>query len=114
MERSTAARHRTGEKANMNRPGCEVTRRKMPKLTQAFGCIRTRVALSVPVLVIITMLVTHGTASAQKGKMMVRISEIEIHSDYLEEYRGILKEEASASVRLEPGVVAIFPMYQHA
>lgn len=43
---------------------------------------------------------------------MVRISEIEIDSKYLEEYKAILKEEAAASVRLEPGVVTIFPMYQ--
>ena len=43
---------------------------------------------------------------------MVRVSEIEIVSGYLDEYRAILKEEAAASVRLEPGVIAIFPMYQ--
>ena len=44
--------------------------------------------------------------------MLVRISEIEIHPNYLEEYKTILKEEAEASVRLEPGVISIFPMYQ--
>ncbi|MBF4483373.1 antibiotic biosynthesis monooxygenase [Flavobacterium sp. CSZ] len=44
--------------------------------------------------------------------MMVRISEIEIHPEYLSEYKAILKEESSASVKLEPGVLAIFPMYQ--
>ena len=43
---------------------------------------------------------------------MVRIAEIEIVSGYLEEYKAILKEEAEASVRLEPGVISIFPMYQ--
>jgi len=44
--------------------------------------------------------------------MMTRISEIEIVPQYLAEYNAILKEEAVASVRLEPGVIAIFPMYQ--
>jgi 4-carboxymuconolactone decarboxylase len=44
--------------------------------------------------------------------MMVRISEIEIVPEYLEEYNAILKEEAAASVKIEPGVIAIFPMYQ--
>jgi hypothetical protein len=44
--------------------------------------------------------------------MSVRISEIGIDADYLEEYKAILKEEAELSVRLEPGVIAIFPMYQ--
>ncbi|MES2238956.1 MAG: carboxymuconolactone decarboxylase family protein [Bacteroidota bacterium] len=47
-----------------------------------------------------------------KPEMMVRISEIEILAEYLEEYNSILKEEASVSVKIEPGVIAIFPMYQ--
>lgn len=42
--------------------------------------------------------------------MMVRISEIEIMPEFLEEYNSILKEEAAASVKIEPGVIAIFPM----
>ena len=44
--------------------------------------------------------------------MMVRISEIEVDPSYLTEYKAILTEEAAASVRLEPGVISIFPMYQ--
>lgn len=53
-------------------------------------------------------------ASAQeKQQMMVRISEIQIEPQYLDQYNEILKEEAEASVRLEPGVIAIFPMYQN-
>ncbi len=43
---------------------------------------------------------------------MIRISEIEIDSNYLEQYKAILKEESRASVRLEPGVISIYPMYQ--
>ena len=43
--------------------------------------------------------------------MIIRISEIEIDFSYLEEYNKILKEEAEASIRLEPGVISIFPMY---
>ncbi len=46
------------------------------------------------------------------NEMMVRISEIEIIPEYLSEYNSILKEEAAASVKLEPGVIAIFPMFQ--
>ena len=42
--------------------------------------------------------------------MIVRISEIQIHPNSITEYNTILKEEAEASVRLEPGVIAIFPM----
>jgi 4-carboxymuconolactone decarboxylase len=44
--------------------------------------------------------------------MMVRISEIEIAPEHVEEYNAILKEEAAASVKIELGVIAIFPMYQ--
>lgn len=44
--------------------------------------------------------------------MIVRISEIEIVPEYLEEYKAIAKEIAAASVKMEPGVLAIFPMYQ--
>ncbi|RYF48081.1 MAG: antibiotic biosynthesis monooxygenase, partial [Cytophagaceae bacterium] len=44
--------------------------------------------------------------------MMVRISEIQIDPKHLDEYKAILKEESEASVKLEPGVIAIFPMTQ--
>jgi quinol monooxygenase YgiN len=44
--------------------------------------------------------------------MMVRISEIQIDPARLDEYNAILKEESAASVRLEPGVISIFPLYQ--
>ena len=44
--------------------------------------------------------------------LMIRISEIEIDSQSLEEYKAILKEEAKASVLLEPGVISIYPMFQ--
>lgn len=62
-------------------------------------------------LIFIIIIFTSGTMSAQ-NKNIVRISEIEIYPEYLAEYKRILKEEASASVKLEPGVLAIYPMYQ--
>ena len=46
------------------------------------------------------------------SEMMFRISEIEIYPEHLESYNAILKEEAAASVKLEPGVISIFPLYQ--
>lgn len=58
------------------------------------------------------MFLTFSNISAQKKDMMVRLSEIEIYPEYLSEYKAILQEESSASVNLEPGVLAIFPMYQ--
>ncbi|MRI02282.1 antibiotic biosynthesis monooxygenase [Kriegella sp. EG-1] len=44
--------------------------------------------------------------------MMVRIAEVEIEPEYLDEYIEILKEESAASVKLEKGVISIFPMFQ--
>ena len=63
-------------------------------------------------LVLMLLLVACSVALAQGKDMLVRIAEIEIHPDRLAEYNAILKEEAEASVRLEPGVIAIFPMSQ--
>jgi quinol monooxygenase YgiN len=58
------------------------------------------------------LLFSFGSADAQEQQMMVRISEIQVHAEHLEQYKAILREEAEASVRLEAGVIAIFPMYQ--
>jgi quinol monooxygenase YgiN len=44
--------------------------------------------------------------------MIIRIAEIGIDADYLDEYIAILQEESEASVRLEAGVIAIYPMFQ--
>ena len=66
----------------------------------------------VPFLALIMMLTSYDAVSAQQKDMLVRISEIEIVPEYLDEYRGILKEESAASVKLEPGVIAIFPMFE--
>lgn len=63
-------------------------------------------------LIFTAIIFNSGTVSAQKKDIMIRISEIEIYPDYLSEYKVILKEESSASVKLEPGVLAIFPMFQ--
>ena len=62
-------------------------------------------------ITLVAFLICSG-AFAQKNSMMVRISEIEIDSNYLDQYKAILNEEARASVELEKGVLSIFPMYQ--
>ena len=53
-----------------------------------------------------------NNVSAQTKDMMIRISEIEIDSNYLKEYNAILQEESRASVQLEAGVIAIYPLSQ--
>ena len=49
---------------------------------------------------------------SQKNNTMIRISEIKIDSNYLAEYKAILQEESRASVKSEPGVICIYPMYE--
>lgn len=53
-----------------------------------------------------------SASSARAPGLMVRLSEIRIEPSRLDEYTAILKEESEASVRLEPGVIAIVPMSQ--
>ena len=44
--------------------------------------------------------------------MMIRMAELQIDPAHLDAYIAILKEEAAASVRLEPGVICIYPMFR--
>lgn len=44
--------------------------------------------------------------------LMIRMAEISIEPAYVAEYLSILKEASKASVALEAGVIAIYPMYQ--
>ena len=44
--------------------------------------------------------------------LMVRISEIEVIPEFLEEYKAILKAESATSMKIEPGVISLFAMYQ--
>jgi 4-carboxymuconolactone decarboxylase len=75
-------------------------------MLQLTTTLRIALAFALPLGVGATSTISHQTP------MMVRLSEIEIAPGHLEEYVAILKKEAAASVRLEPGVIAIFPMSQ--
>lgn len=44
--------------------------------------------------------------------MLVRISEIEVYPEYLDEYLQFALRVGETSVREEPGVIAIYPMIQ--
>lgn len=61
---------------------------------------------------VLRKLLSQPTIPVIELDLMVRIAEIEVFSEFLEEYTAILKEEAAASVNIEQGVIAIFPMYQ--
>lgn len=63
---------------------------------------------------LLTLLLLTGVfqSHAQQSTLLIRIAEIQVHRDSLEAYKKILKEEANASMRLEPGVISIFPMFE--
>jgi quinol monooxygenase YgiN len=70
-------------------------------------------------LVVLSILLCNSCKKGEEFKslsntkdMMIRMAEIEIHPDDFDAYIAILKEESEASVRLEPGVISIFPMFQ--
>lgn len=44
--------------------------------------------------------------------MIVRISEIEVYSEYLQEYLEFAHNVGATSVKEEPGVICIYPMQQ--
>ena len=64
------------------------------------------------VLAVMGMTGNRGEALAQEDALVVRIAEIEVDARFVNEYAAALTEEADASVRLEPGVISIFPMHQ--
>ena len=64
------------------------------------------------VLAVMAMSGNRGEAQTPESALMVRIAEIEVDARFAKEYAAALTEEADMSVRLEPGVIAIFPMHQ--
>lgn len=68
--------------------------------------------ISALLVLIFLMLFSWENVLSQQNDMLVRMSEIEVYPEFQDEYNLILKEEAEASVRLESGVIAIFPMYE--
>lgn len=50
------------------------------------------------------------TAGENDGKMIVRIAEIEVYPQYLDEYLAFANEVDRLNMEREPGVVCLFPM----
>jgi quinol monooxygenase YgiN len=62
------------------------------------------------ILLIAVLGLTACTESTDTDDMLIRIAQLEIEPHFMDEYISLLKDEAEASVRLEKGVVCIFPM----
>ena len=63
-------------------------------------------------VLIVLSIILFTMVKAQTENMMIRLSEIEIDANYEKEYNAILQEESRASIQLEKGVIAIYPMSQ--
>jgi quinol monooxygenase YgiN len=63
--------------------------------------------LPILALVIVTV-VGSSSAYAEEKEQMVRLSKLVVDPSHLEAYRSALREEVSASVRLEPGVLTLY------
>jgi quinol monooxygenase YgiN len=50
--------------------------------------------------------------AAQEREPMVRLSKLVIDASELEAYKSALKEEVTASVRLEPGVLTLYAVFE--
>ena len=64
-------------------------------------------------LAIILMLFQSEVVMAEDdGQQIVRLSKLEIAPEKLEQYKVALKEEIEASIRLEPGVLTLYAVFE--
>jgi quinol monooxygenase YgiN len=66
-------------------------------------------------LILLTFMLTSMfciNASAQDKNQMVRLAKLIIDSAQLESYKIMLKEEIETSVRVEPGVITLYAVYE--
>jgi 4-carboxymuconolactone decarboxylase len=78
------------------------------KFIKATGVFNKYSALVISCMLGMLMLFSHGRASAQEKKQMVRLAKIVIDPAQLERYKVALKEEVETSVSKEPGVITLY------
>ena len=64
-------------------------------------------SLLVLLVCLIAVFSAQSRAADEAQNQMVRLAKLEIHPEHLEAYKVALKEEIEASIRLEPGVLAL-------
>lgn len=64
------------------------------------------------ILSIIALTIPLMVSAQTTNEMLIRISEIEIHPEYLNEYLAFAQNVGAESVAKEPGVICIYPMIQ--
>jgi quinol monooxygenase YgiN len=60
----------------------------------------------------IMTLFSSANVSVQQSGLVVRIAKLQIDSAQLENYKAALKEHAETAVRVEPGVLTLYAVYE--
>jgi quinol monooxygenase YgiN len=58
------------------------------------------------------MLSSFNTTSAQDSQRVIRMAKIQVDSAQLNEYKAMLTEEIETAVRVEPGVLTLYAVYE--
>jgi 4-carboxymuconolactone decarboxylase len=63
-------------------------------------------------IVFIILSQSMNVMAENKNEHIVRLSKLEIAPEKLEQYKAALKEEIEASVRIEPGVLTLYAVFE--
>jgi quinol monooxygenase YgiN len=63
-------------------------------------------------IVMMTAITSFNNAYAQDKNLVVRIAKLQIDSAQLENYKAALKLHAETAVRVEPGVITLYAVYE--
>ena len=64
------------------------------------------------IIIIMTISAIGNNTFAQDKNLVVRIAKLQIDSAQLENYKASLKEHAETAVRVEPGVITLYAVYE--
>jgi quinol monooxygenase YgiN len=79
-----------------------------------FAMRKTKPNLLIILTVCMLSTLPSGTASAQTDQRYMRIARIVVDSAQLENYRAALREGIETAVRVEPGVLSLYAVYDKA
>jgi len=64
------------------------------------------------ITIVMGILVSNNNSSAQSASNYIRIARLVIDSAKLEDYKKALKEHAETAVKVEPGVIMLYAVYE--
>ena len=73
--------------------------------------MKTRILVSI-IIITLNSIVFNTYAFSQGRDLVVRIAKLQIDSSQLESYKAALKLHAETAVRIEPGVLTLYAVYE--